>query len=77
MRKLIAVLFLFIAGQSDQAFVDDHQSYLVDNEEHPWCGTGRMDEYQVGFSVNDGEGGHKFITEDEYEKLITEGLEEA
>jgi len=77
MRKLIAVLFLFIAGQSDQAFIDDYESYLADNEVHPWCGTGRLDENQVGFIVNDGKDDHKFITEDEYEKLITEGLEEA
>jgi hypothetical protein len=76
MKKLIAVLFLFIAGQSDQAFIDNYESYLADNEVHPWCGTGRLDGNQVGFLVNDGKGGHKFITEDEYEKLIAERLDD-
>ena len=66
-----------VARQSHQAFVDDYETYLADNEEHPWCGTGRMDDTQVGFLVNDGDGGHYFITADEYEKLIAEGLEEA
>jgi len=67
----------YVAEQSHQAFADDYKSYLADNEEHPWCGTGRMDDVQVGFLVDDGKGGHRFITEDEYEKLIAEGLEEA
>ena len=66
-----------VVRQSHQAFVDDYESYLADNEEHPWCGTGRMDDAQVGFLVDDGKGGHHFISEDEYEKLIAEGLEEA
>jgi len=55
----------YVARQSHQAFVDDYESYLADNEVHPWCGTGRLDGNQVGFLVNDGKGGHKFITEDE------------
>ena len=67
----------YVARQSHQAFVDDYESYLADNEEHPWCGTGRMDDVQVGFLVDDGKGGHHFITEDEYEKLTAEGLEDA
>lgn len=66
-----------IERQSHQVFLDDYQSYLADNEEHPWCGTGRIDEYQVDFLVNDGKGGVDFITEDEYKKLIAEGLKEA
>ena len=67
----------YVAEQSHKAFVDDYESYLEDNEGHPWCGTGRLDEYQVGFLVDDGKGGHHFITEDEYNKLIAEGLKEA
>ena len=66
-----------VVRQSHQAFVDDYESYLADNEEHPWCGTGRMDDAQVGFLVDDGKGGHHFIIEDEYEKLMADGLEEA
>lgn len=66
-----------VASQSHQAFVDDYETYLADNEKHPWCGTGRLDEYEVGFLVDDGKGGHHFITEGEYEKLIAKGLEEA
>lgn len=67
----------YVARQSHQALVDDYQSYLADNEEHTWCGTGRMDDVQVGFLVDDEKGGHHFITEDEYEKLMAERLEEA
>ena len=66
-----------VASQSHQAFVDDYETYLADNEKHPWCGTGRLDEYEVGFLVDDGKGGHHFMTEGEYEKLIAKGLEEA
>ena len=29
-----------VERQSHQAFVDDYETYLADNEEHPWCGTG-------------------------------------
>ena len=64
----------YVAEQSHQAFVDDYKSYLADSEEHPWCGTGRMDNVQVGFLVDDGKGGHHFITEDAYEKLLAERL---
>jgi hypothetical protein len=66
----------YVARQSHEAFVDDYESYLADNEEHPWCGTGRMDDVQVGFLVDDGKGGHQFITEDEYKELIAEMAEE-
>lgn len=54
-----------VARQSHQALLDDYESYLADNEEHPWCGTGRMADVQVGFLVDDGKGGHHFITEDD------------
>ena len=67
----------YLARQSHKAFVDDYESYLADNEEHPWCGTGRMDDAEVGYLVPDGDGGVDFITEEEYEKLLAEGLEEA
>jgi hypothetical protein len=33
-----------LAEQSHQAFVDDYESYLADNEVHPWCGTGRLED---------------------------------
>ena len=64
----------YLARQSHKAFVDDYESYLADNEEHPWCGTGRMDDTQVGYLVPDGDGGVDFITEEEYELLTAKKL---
>ena len=58
-----------VARQSHQALVDDYESYLADNEKHPWCGTGRMDDAEVVYLVPDGDGGVDFITEEEYENL--------
>ena len=56
--------------QSHQAFVDDYESYLADNEEHPWCGAGRMDDAQVGFLVDDEKGGVRFVNEDESDMKV-------
>ena len=49
--------------------------HLVNEEEHPWCGFGRMDDAEVGYLVPDGDSGVRFINEEEYEKLIAARLE--
>lgn len=67
----------YVVNQSYGAFADDYDRYLKNNKVHPWCGFGRMDDAEVGYLVPDGEGGVRFINEEEYEKLIAEGLEEA
>lgn len=45
------------AWQSNHHFVEDYQSYLAGNHEHPWCGYGKLHEYEVRVLVADG-GGH-------------------
>ena len=59
----------YVARQSHEAFVDDYESYLADKEKHPWCGTGRMDDVEIGFSIPDGSGGVRFIIEAEYQGM--------
>ena len=41
----------YAANQSYEAFGDEW--HLVKEEEHPWCGFGRMDEVKVGYLVPD------------------------
>ena len=41
----------YAANQSYEAFGDEW--HLVKEEEHPWCGFGRMDEVEVGYLVPD------------------------
>ena len=65
----------YAANQSYDAF--GAEWHLVNEEEHPWCGFGRMDDVEVGYLVPDGDGGVRFINEEEYEKLVAEGLEGA
>ena len=65
----------YSASQSYEAF--GAEWHLVNEEEHPWCGFGRMDDVEVGYLVPDGDSGVRFINEMEYEKLVTEGREEA
>ena len=45
----------YAANQSYEAFGDEW--HLVIEEEHPWCGFGRMDDLEVGYIVPDGAGG--------------------
>ena len=65
----------YFANQSYEAFGEEW--HLVNEEEHPWCGFGRMDDVEVGYLVPDGDNEVRFINEVEYEKLIVEELEEA
>jgi hypothetical protein len=37
-----------LAELSHQEFIEDFERYLASNEEHPWCGTGRLEETEVG-----------------------------
>ena len=46
-----------LAELSHQEFIEDFERYLASNEEHPWCGTGRLEETEVGYLVPDGAGG--------------------
>ena len=65
----------YVANQSYDALGTEWD--LEKEEEHPWCGFGRMDDVEVGYLVPDGDDDVRFINEDEYEKLIVEELEEA
>ena len=67
----------YAANQSYDAFAFGDEWHLVNEEEHPWCGFGRMDDVEVGYLVPEGDGGVHFINEEEYEKLLAEGLQEA
>ena len=60
---------LYLTEQSHQEFVEEFEEYLASNEEHPWCGTGRMDDVEIGFSIPDGSGGVRFIIEAEYQGM--------
>ena len=62
----------YAANQSYYAFADDYDSYLKNNKEHPWCGTGRMDHADVGYLAPDGDGGVRFDTERQYVLLKPE-----
>ena len=65
----------YVANQSYEAFGEEW--HLVNEEEHPWCGFGRMDDVEVGYLVPNGDDEVRFINEVEYEKLMAEGREEA
>lgn len=62
------------AELSHQEFVDEFERYLADNEKHPWCGTGRLDDAEVGYLAPYGDDGIRFINEDEYELLTAKKL---
>ena len=47
----------YLAEESHQAFVQEFERYLASNEVHPWCGTGRLEDTQVGYLVPYGDGG--------------------
>ena len=47
----------YVANQSYDAFVFGHEWVLVEEEEHPWCGFGRMDDVEVGYLVPRGSDG--------------------
>ena len=66
----------YLTGLSHQEFAEELERYLASNEEHPWCGTGRLEETEVGYLAPDGDDGVRFIDAEEYEKLAPEGLEE-
>ena len=67
----------YLAVLSHQEFVEEFERYLADNENHPWCGFGRMDDAEVGYLVPDGDDRVRFINQEEYEKLLAERPEEA
>ena len=54
----------YVANQSYDASGDEW--HLVNEEEHPWCGFGRMDDVEVGYLASDGDDGVRVIDEDEY-----------
>ena len=37
----------YLVEQSHQGFVEEFERYLASNEEHPWCGFGRMDDVEI------------------------------
>lgn len=37
----------YLAEQSHQAFVEEFERYLADNKDHPWCGTGRLEDVET------------------------------
>ena len=45
-----------LAELSHQELIEDFERYLASNEDHPWCGTGRLEDTQVGYLVIDGAG---------------------
>jgi hypothetical protein len=47
----------YLAEESHQAFVQEFERYVASNEEHPWCGTGRLEETEVGYLEAYGDGG--------------------
>ena len=57
----------YAANESYDAFGEEW--HLVNEEEHPWCGFGRMDDVEVGYLVPDGDDGVRFIDEEAYEHL--------
>ena len=61
-----------LAKLSHQEFIEEFERYLASNEEHPSCGTGRLEDIEVGYLVTDGEGGVILMTEEEYESLMYE-----
>ena len=73
---LLGITDTHLAEQSHQEFVEEFERYLAENEEHPWCGTGRMDDFEVGYLVSDRHDGVRFINEEQHQKLVPEGLEE-
>ena len=65
----------YAANQSYDAVAFGQEWQLLTEEEHPWCGFGRMDNVELGYMVPDGDDGIRLINEDEYQKLIAAGLE--
>ena len=59
----------YAANQSYDAFAFGDEWNLVNEEEHPWCGFGRMDDVEVGYLVPNGDDGVRFINEEAYENL--------
>jgi hypothetical protein len=72
---LLGITVTYLAEQSHQGFVEEFKGYLASNEEHPWCGFGRMDDVEVGFSIPNGSGGVRFINEEQHEKLLLSLIE--
>ena len=66
----------YAATQSYEVFVFGHEWVLVKEEEHPWCGFGRMDDVEVGYLVPDKDDGVRFINKEEYEEQSTQRLKE-
>ena len=64
----------YAANQSYDAF--GAEWHLLNEEEHPWCGFGRMDDVEVGYLVPDGDSGVRFINQGEYETLMADMSEE-
>lgn len=48
---LLAKSGSYIPNQSPDAFVFGHEWYLVNEKQHPWCGTFLEDEWEVGSLV--------------------------
>lgn len=65
----------YVANQSYEAFGEEW--HLVNEKQHPWCGTFLEGEWEVGYLVPDGDDGDRLINEEEYEKLVGERLEDA
>ena len=47
----------YLAELSHQEFVEELERNLASNEEHPWCGTGHLEETEVGYLATEGGGG--------------------
>ena len=61
-----------VSQEQKQAFGKDYESYLENNQVHPWCGYGLKGEWAVQYAVPDGDNGVRFINKEEYETLIAE-----
>ena len=64
----------YVANQSYEAFGEEW--HLVNEEEHPWCGFGRMDDVEVGYLVPDRDDGVRFINEEQYKTWMADMSEE-
>ena len=63
----------YAENQSYDAFVFGDEWHLVIEEEHPWCGFGRMDDIEVGYLAAEADDGAWFTNEEE--TPIAEGQE--
>lgn len=57
----------------ENAATEDYETFIA-NKVHPWCGTFIREEIASGALVEDGHGGYRVITEEEYHERIAERI---